>query len=237
MSGFRLVFWAAACAGVLAGQGATIGAVLNGASYSAALSPGCWATIFGENLAAGTAAAQAVPLPRELGGVSVTVGGIAAPLLYVSPKQINFLIPYEVPLPTPFGKTAPVVVSRGGAASSAYGIQLSRVSPAIFSRDASGKGRALLFDPRFVPADPVAAGDTVIFYAAGLGPTNPPAAGEGGAPRVVTEPLEIYMGEQMLSASQVLFAGLAPGYPGIYQINVRVPEGMATDRLYMKAGG
>lgn len=223
-----IVFLVAMLAGVVRGQ-SSIGAVLNGASYSAVLAPGCWATIFGENLAGGPLAAQSVPLPRELGGVTVTVGGAGAELLYVSPKQINFLIPYEVAIPERYGKPTAVVVTRSGGGTASYSIHLSRVAPALFSRDASGTGRALVFNSRFEPAESLAAGDVVILYAAGLGRTVP-----GG---VVAEPVEIYMGEQKLGANEVLFVGAAPGFPGVYQINLRVPVGVATDRLYLKAGG
>ena len=53
-----------------------VSAVLNGGSYSAALSPGCWVAIFGSNLATPAASATGVPLPPMLGGVSVSVGGL-----------------------------------------------------------------------------------------------------------------------------------------------------------------
>ena len=218
-----------------------ISAVLNGASYSALLSPGCWAVVFGDKLAANAEAATSVPLPHTLAGVSVTVDGIAAPLLYVSPKQINFLIPYEV-LPPRFGMPSQVVVSNQGSQSFSYAIQLSREAPALFTRDANGTGPALLFDSNFVPVRTVAAGDTAVFYAAGLGPTNPPPASDTGAtpsgpPLRATDDIEVYIGEQKLTPDQVLFVGLAPGFPGVYQVNVRIPSGLATDRLYLKAGG
>jgi len=220
----------------------SISAVLNGASYSALLSPGCWAVAFGDKLAANTETAASVPLPHTLAGVSVTVDGIAAPLLYVSPTQINFLIPFDAALPSRFGKPSEVVVRNQDSQSYPYAIQLSRVAPALFTRDASGKGPALLFDSQFSPMRTVAAGDTAIFYAAGLGSTNPPAPSDTGAPAAgpplrTTEAIEIYVGEQRLTQDQILFVGLAPGFPGIYQINVRIPSGFATDRLYLKAGG
>src|SRR5438477_11643979 len=76
-----------------------VSAVLNAASYEALVSPGCLVTIFGSNLAPAPATASAVPLPSTLGGVSISVAGLAAPLLYVSPGQINALIPFETSLP------------------------------------------------------------------------------------------------------------------------------------------
>jgi uncharacterized protein (TIGR03437 family) len=67
----------------------------------------------------------------------------------------------------------------------------------------------------------------VIIYAAGLGPTDPPVESATGASPsgplsyVVDQP-EIYIGEQQLDASAILFAGLAPGFPGVYQLNLKV---------------
>ncbi|HYM07341.1 MAG TPA: hypothetical protein VEU11_12340 [Terriglobales bacterium] len=221
-----------------------IAAVLNGASYSALLAPGCWAVIYGSGLATTSATAQTVPLQTTLGGTSVTVGGVAAPLLYVSPTQINVLIPFEVQLPTGgIGlATVPVVVSQGGASSTPYNIPINRDAPAIFTRNAQGTGPAHVFDSKFRPLNSVAPGEVVILYAAGLGPTNPPASSASGASpavvlyRVVDE-VDIYIGEQKVDPSNVEFAGLAPGFPGVYQLNVKVPPGLVSDRLSIREGG
>jgi uncharacterized protein (TIGR03437 family) len=85
----------AGLAGTVSGQPVDF-AVLNSASYSAAVSPGCWVSIYGANLANATTSAQTVPLSNTLGGVTVTVGNLPASLLYVSPSQVNALIPLEV---------------------------------------------------------------------------------------------------------------------------------------------
>lgn len=200
----------------------TISAVLNGASYTAVVAPGCWAAVFGTNLASAPVMAQAVPLPVTLGGVSVTVGGLPAPLLYVSAGQINVLIPFEVDIPA--NTVVPLVVT-SAAGSSTYNIRLTRNAPGIFTRNGSGTGRAFVFDPNFQPVDTIAAQDTAIFYATGLGPTD--ASGR------LIDNVEVYIGERK---AQVNFAGLAPGFPGIYQLNVTAPV-PATDRFYLRTGG
>jgi uncharacterized protein (TIGR03437 family) len=200
-----------------------IDAILNGASFNATLAPGCWATIFGKNLAAGSVTAQTVPLPTSLGNVSVTIGGVAAPLLYVSPTQINVLIPATVTIPA--NTVVPVVVSSSSTASATYNIRLTRNAPAIFTRNGNGTGRALVFDAAFSAVDTLKSQDTVILYATGLGPTD--ASGK------LTDLVTVMIGER---AAQVSFAGLAPGFPGIYQLNVVVPV-PATDRLYLSSGG
>src|SRR5688500_11763762 len=91
----RILALAAALERVASAQPA-ISAVLNSASYTAVVAPGCLVAVFGTNLAAASLNAQAVPLPFTLGGVSVTVAGRPAPLLFVSARQINVLIPFEV---------------------------------------------------------------------------------------------------------------------------------------------
>lgn len=187
-------------------------AVLNAASYSALVSPGCWVTIFGRNLARISATAAAVPLPTALGGVSVSVAGLAAPLLYVSPNQINALIPLETAIPT--NTVVPVAVTSPGG-SVTYDIRLTRNAPAIFTGNGAGTGRAFVFDPNFQAVDTVGPQDVVVLYAAGLGPTS----SSGGVSRVVDD-VEVYIGERR---AQVLFAGLAPGFPGVYQLNVMAP--------------
>lgn len=213
-----------------------ISAVLNGASYNAFVSPGCWVAIFGTNLALSAASAQAVPLPTNLGGVSVTVGGKDAPLLYVSATQINALIPLDVVIPastfaapvelgfepTPHFAVPLIVKSSGGSIT--YPIRLTRDAPGLFTRNANGIGRALIFNSNFQNVDTVADQDVVILYAAGLGPTD-------SSGRVVDTP-EVYIGERR---AQVMFAGLAPGFPGIYQLNLK-SAAPATDRIYIRSG-
>ena len=83
-----LVFLFALCANLAVAQ-PVIDSVLNAASYNASLAPGCWVAIFGKKLAPQTISASSVPLPTNLGGVTVTVAGRAAALLFVSAGQIK----------------------------------------------------------------------------------------------------------------------------------------------------
>src|SRR5437016_4959698 len=104
-----LIIMAAACAGSVAFAQPKVSAVLNGASYSAVIAPGTWVAIYGTNFAAAPLSAQSVPLPAMLGSVSVNVGTLAAPLLYVSANQINALIPSDVVIPQ--NTVVPLVVT------------------------------------------------------------------------------------------------------------------------------
>ncbi len=69
--------------------------VVNAASFGPQTSPGALASIFGINLTSGVASATVTPLATTLGGVNVTVNGLNAPILFVSPTQVNFQVPWE----------------------------------------------------------------------------------------------------------------------------------------------
>ena len=139
------------------------GGVVNAASFAAKVSRGSLATIFGTGLSASVAQASSFPLPLTLGGVSVTVGGISAPLYYVSPSQINLQIPYE----TPEGASVPVVVS----ASSPVGVAIADYAIGVFTVVHSDNSIV-------TPGNPAAAGETLVIYATGIGKLNsPPGTG------------------------------------------------------------
>ncbi len=210
--------------------------VLNAASYTQTLAPGTWASIFGTQLAVSAASAPTVPLPKTLAEVkSVTVGGVAAPLSYVSPGQINFVIPFE----TAPGASVPVVVTTSDGGSAPVNITLVRNAPALFTQNAQGTGMAVAFDANFQPVTSVGSG-VIILYGVGLGPTNPPPASsaQGGASAEplnrVADQVQVFIGEV---PCPVQFAGLAPGFPGIYQLNVIPPAAPASNRLYIVENG
>ncbi len=219
------------------GHAQVVQAVLNGASYSGNLAPGTWAALFGTGLAPSSAVAANVPLPKQLAGVSVTVGGVEAPLLFVSTGQINFIVPFEVAVPAPSLNSVPVVVKNGSGSSPAFNIALSQNAPAIFTQNQAGTGNALVFDGGFRPV--TALGDApVIFYAAGLGATTPApnsaAGGNAAEPfNRVVDPPEVYIGD---TRANLLFAGLAPGFPGIYQVNA-VPNGPVSGTVSIRQKG
>ena len=210
--------------------------VLNAASYTHTLAPGTWAAIFGTQLAVSTVSAQTVPLPLTLAEVrAVTVGGFPAPLSYVSPGQINFVVPFEAVL----GASVPVVVTTSDGASAPVNITLVRNAPALFTQNSQGTGMAIAFNGSFQPITSVG-NDVIILYGVGLGPTNPPPASsaQGGASAEplsrVADQVQVFIGEV---PCQVQFAGLAPGFPGIYQLNVIPPATPASNRLYITENG
>lgn len=116
-------------------------AIVSAASYSATVAPGSFATILGAGLSTQIAQAQVDAngnFPTELGGVTVQVNGVSAQILYVSPAQINTLIPAQV---QPGSAKVVVQSSTGLALQGTANVQA--VAPGIFTLDASGQGAIL----------------------------------------------------------------------------------------------
>jgi len=220
----------------------TSASVVNAASMAAGLVPGSIATAFGVGitLTGGIVQAAATPLPQELGGVSVTVNGIRAPLFAVAylsgQEQINFQVPRELA----GASRATVVVSNNGTQSAPVEVNVLAAQPGIFLLS-GGAAAALDAQSRVVSAsNPAERGGIVSLFVTGLGAVdNPPATGEA-APltrliRTLAEPLVTVDGER----AEVLFSGLAPGLVGAYQVQIRVPAGLAagTHEVTMALGG
>lgn len=204
------------------------GGIVNGASFAAntAVAPGGILSLFGTKLAASAASATSLPLPRTLNGVRVIVNGsVDAPLFYVSPTQINFQMPVEVT-----GTSASLVVSNAGIQGPAATVALSPEAPGVFTVASSGAGQAAALNADSTPnsaSNPAAGGTTVSLFASGLGVTNPPfVTGQTGA---IGEPLNRTVQTPTVNINGVPgtigFSGLAPGFVGLYQVNVTVPPG------------
>ena len=185
------------------------------------VSPGEYVSLFAVNLAAGQAGATALPIPTNTGGVGVTVNGIPAPLNFVSPNQINLLVPFAAT-----GSTATFVVTNG-AKSNSVDVPLAATAPGIFSQDSSGAGLGVVLHADFTPltpASPGAASEVVLIFMTGLGAVTP-SLGDGA--KAPTSPLsKVNATFQVLIDNKnapIQFQGLAPGFAGLYQINVMIP--------------
>jgi uncharacterized protein (TIGR03437 family) len=185
------------------------------------LAPGTIIDIYGSNLASGTAQALSAPLSTTLGQTSVLIGGIAAPLFYVAPGQINAQIPFELTA----GNQYQVQVNNSGALSTPDSIQLAPVSPAIAALT-DGQVIAQRYpDYSLVTEDaPAKPGDYLTIYLVGMGATDPAvgtgAASPGQTPaQLVAQPVLMVNGNSI----PIQFAGMTPGAIGLYQINFQVP--------------
>ncbi|HMY76596.1 MAG TPA: hypothetical protein PLQ88_32555, partial [Blastocatellia bacterium] len=110
-------------------------AVVSAASYLAPVAPDSIAAAFGRNLATKVEIAATQPLPKSLAGTTLKVNGEAAQLFFVSPDQINFLVPSG----TTAGE-ADVVVTSGDGTVSAGKVRIAQAAPALLTADAGGRG-------------------------------------------------------------------------------------------------
>jgi uncharacterized protein (TIGR03437 family) len=205
-----------------------ISAVVNAASFQSGMVPGGLATLFGKNLSwiAGTEFPGGASLYK---GVSVTVEGRQAPLLAVSNvagrEQINFQVPFELGVPA----MARVEVDNNGSVATIRNVPLLRAQPGIFEWTPPGStttyAAAVKVDGSVAgPANPVPRGEAVSIFLTGMGPVLPILrTGEIGPayPPAVTW-LQPWVGVGGLQAP-VLFSGYAPGFLGLYQVNIVVP--------------
>ena len=174
-----------------------ITAVGNAASFAAGIAAGALATIQGRNLAGGQTAQAGYPWPATLAGVQVMLGSSPAPLLYVSDTQINFYVPPD----TPLGNATLTVIAPSGVTDPTTA-SVAALQPGIFAI-----------------ASPVHAGDSIEIYCTGLGATAP----SGNFERTLLTPT-VFVGDVPL---QPVYSGLAPGYVGLYQVDVQIPAGLA----------
>jgi beta-glucosidase len=217
----------------------TPGRVVNAASYLGAIAPGSLATLYGNNLAGTTQPVSAAPnFPASLGGVTVSVDGVNAPLTFISPTQINFQVPWE----TAPGMAVNVKVTRDGVDSNVEPITIAATtSPSMFLSEFTN-GIAWVTGVGCVTTEcAVTPGTVYQLWASGLGPKNSPE--QDGAPTVYPgslTPLEVpgspascqlTIGGQ---TARVDYCGAAPGLI-IDQLNFAYPSGVSSASPYVDA--
>lgn len=186
--------------------------VVNAASLvsNTSLAPGSIITIFGENLAKGVASVSNPALPpNSLSGATVTVGGVIAPLFFVSPTQINAVLAAS----TPLGPQTLTVTSATGTFSTTITVDKA-APPGIFSLFGTGtRDGAIINAITFkLGAFSTKTGNVTTFlaiFATGLDLSTPPTVTIGGVPATIQ------------------FAGAAPCCVGLQQINIIIPDSLA----------
>ena len=223
--------------GAVLAQGATAaplltaGGIVHAASFETGvpIAPGSLITIYGSKLADREGSAPGIPLPSSLNGTEVTLGNRPLPLLFTSDGQLNAQVPYDVPVDTQHQ----ILVKRGDAIAVPETLNVAAAQPGIFTTAQNGSGQGAIVKQDGIslaePATPANRGEVVIIYCSGLGPVNPPVVAGRPSPSSplssVTNPVTVTIGGQQ---AQVLFAGLAPTFSGLYQINAFVPANAAT---------
>jgi uncharacterized protein (TIGR03437 family) len=209
------------------------GGVLNAASYQlqGPLAPGSLISIFGSVLAQGSVSAPALPLTNTLGGTTVSIAGRQLPLLYAGPDQVNAMIPYDLPI----NATHQLVVQRGTAISIPQPVSVLSSQSGVFTKDLTGRGAGIIVRVTADGAQSVVASDNpthasevLVIYCAGLGDVDPRQLAGAQAtfsPLSQTiDPVKVTIGG---IDAPIFFAGLTPGFTGLYQVNASVPAGIA----------
>jgi len=215
------------------------GGVISADAFGAftSVAPGSWIEIYGSNFASDTRGWQAsdftgINAPTSLDGTSVTIGGQKAFIDYISPGQVNALVPSTVAM----GSQQLTVTSPSGTSTSAT-VTINAVEPGLlappnFNINGTQYVAAIFSDGTFalpagaisgVSSRPAKPGDEIVLYGVGFGPVTPdiPAGQLAQQSNTLTDSLEVSVGG---IPAKVDYDGLAYDYTGLYQINITVPE-------------
>jgi uncharacterized protein (TIGR03437 family) len=205
------------------------GGVVNAASFTGPIAPGSIAAIFGNFLLPAPVSAVLLPIPGNLGGLSLQFTGASlAPLFYANTGQANAQIPWEL---TGQSQTT-ITATISGQTSAPQTVSLAIYAPGIFTANGEGIGQGAVLDVNnqlIASGNPTTAGAVIQIYCTGLGPvTNRPATGAASPvsplSQTTTTPKVVIGGVPAF----VQFAGLTPTEVGVYQVNVVVPQGSPT---------
>jgi trimeric autotransporter adhesin len=212
----------------------TIQAVANAASLQPSISPGAMVSVLGSHLTGPTQSTTFGPtasFPTSVAGTSVTFNGIAAPLLYISPTQINAIVPFALAGQT----SAQIAVRRLNLTTPTFTVPLQNTSPAIFTAAQTGTGQGAILqqgsDGTFSynsSDNPAAAGVGLEIFATGMGVWTPAPQGDvflyGEA--FTTQPVSVTIGGQ---PAKILYAGTLGATLSswsVLQVNVVLPAGL-----------
>jgi uncharacterized protein (TIGR03437 family) len=223
---YILPYWMARYYGVL-----SAGAVQSAAGPGIGLAPNALASLYGTGLASGTAQAASQPLPTVLAGTTLSVVDAAgverpAPLLYVSPAQINFLVPDGTATgPTQF-------LAANGSTTQAFAASVESVAPALFTVNSQGSGVAAATAISIQVSDPSQQAFVPVYECETSGCAAVPLKLGVDTPIFVTLYGTGIRSRSSLAnvsvtingiSAPVLYAGPAPGFTGLDQVNVGLP--------------
>jgi len=206
----------------------------------AALAPGTIAQVFGSGLAPAPVATSQLPLPLSFNNTYAMVGSSQAPLFYLSNGQVNIQIPTEITAP----QQLPIVFSVNNALTLPLMLDIVPTAPGVLSANDGPNPPSVQNGAHLIAqhsadyslvssSSPAKPGEYLIMYLTGLGATDPSVPsgypGPSTAPfaQVTNQPI-VTVGSQTANVS---FAGLAPGFVGLYQINFQVPASASSGVL------
>jgi len=207
------------------------GGVVNNASFApspAPVAPGSMAAVFGTSLNDGSMVLfssfdKSGKLVTTLGGASVLVNGVPAPMFYSTPGQLGFQVPFE--LATAGSATLKVTVA--GQTSAAITVPVDGLAPGLFSTGQNGKGEAAALHTDGVTpittGKPAKPNEVIVLFGTGLGLLTPALpTGEAAKNNSTTViPTVTVDGKK----ADVQFTGAAPGFVGLNQVNIKIPAG------------
>jgi uncharacterized protein (TIGR03437 family) len=207
----------------------TVGTRNAASGLSAFVSPGGLVSVYGQQLASQAVTSGNPPFPTKVNGTQVMMGGVALPLRYVGGTQINAQVPFGLGINT----QQQLIVQNDNALSVPQSLVVAAAQPGIYTQDLSGTGPGIITDfttgnQEITASNPAHVGDTLVIYCNGLGavspavPTGTPAPTDGTLTQTVNA-VTVTIGGVSEAAE---FAGLAPGYPDLYQVNAVVPAGV-----------
>jgi uncharacterized protein (TIGR03437 family) len=227
--------------------------ILNAASFAPVtvpIAPGELISIFGSGLApAQEVMAGGRALPTRIQGVQVLINGIPSPLFAVSPTQIAAMVPFG--LKTEGRPVATIQVDNNGTLSNVVTMFVTSMMPGFFTADQDGLGFALAVHSNgatVTSENPAQAGEYLSMYMTGLGAVTPIVdSGAVADPKSLSR-ADLYITNELhafsiqptaiFNSSEVTYAGLAPGFAGLYQLNARVPlRAGPGDQVHLEING
>jgi uncharacterized protein (TIGR03437 family) len=209
----------------------TVAGIVNAIDYSAGpFAPNSIVSIYGTGLSLVDSAAQSSvsELPVEIGYTRVYVDHVQAPMLYVSPGQINFLIPENQMV----GDTIVQVVS-AGVAGPEVTIHVKDTAPILIPAGNSYIAATHSNGSMITPDQPARGGEIIVLYLVGMGKVSPffsPTLVPNGAAWIThLSDLQVLVAGAVLDPNRVIYAGVTPFFAGLYQINFALPDQPGTD--------
>lgn len=204
----------------------TAESILNAASFlDKKLTGGAIGTVFGVFRDLATGGNLTEEGPAQIAGLQVLVNGIEAPVFFSNGNQVNFQVPAEIE-----PGMASLVITVDGRPSDLVGFPVVESAPGIFilSESVAGPGRAVAQNADFslnLPSAPAPVGGAIVLYLTGTGALEPPVPTGEPAPASPLSQLALETTATIGGVpAQVLFAGASPGFIGLTQVNLAIPE-------------